>query len=74
MDVSFCPYRTQVTYDPSTIEIAKFEVQTAKYEDPKPYTGNLEADSESFEAEQRESELAQQGKSHTDDIRHVIYV
>ncbi len=45
-NIQFCPYRIQVTSDPSTIATTEFEVQTtrfdlqtAKYEDPVTFTG-----------------------------------
>jgi hypothetical protein len=45
-DISFCPYRTQVTYDPSAVQTTQFEVQTTqfdlqttKYEEPVTFTG-----------------------------------
>ena len=38
-NIQFCPYRTQVTYDPSSIQTTQFEVQTSKFEDPVTFTG-----------------------------------
>lgn len=38
-DISFCPYRTVVTYDPSIVQTAQFEVSESKWEDPKTFTG-----------------------------------
>lgn len=70
MDVSFCPYRTQVTYDPSTIETTKFEVQTrqfevqtSKYEKPAYYNGILpDLDAEKSGGEQKFRSPHQLGK------------
>jgi len=54
--IQFCPYRTQVTYDPSAIQTTEFEVQTTqfdlqttKYEDPVTFTGTA-SDLELLEA------------------------
>lgn len=71
-EVAVCPYRTQVTSDPSQIETTKFEVQTTKYElqiaqygKPAYYNGVLSYESEVDENDHVPQSPHQDGKDST---------